>query len=173
MHKLRPGKPGFVDRAGRHFAQPDQILRGKLVAGPREGLRRDRVEAFKFFGIQHGMVVVTTHGETTIGSDSPDHRIGVSSVTDGVAQVDEPVPALNRVEARIESFQIGVDIAENQQSHFSLAELAMSPSARSLYRLPKALGLTLRATYRLFVIDLNSMSDSAIVRSARNGEFQA
>src|ERR1035437_4205666 len=67
--------------------------------------------------------MVPTHGETAIGPDSRDYRIGVGAVADGVAQVDELVPAFGRVKARIECFQIGVDIAENQQSHFSLAEL--------------------------------------------------
>ena len=111
----------------------------RLLRVQLHGLGRDRVEGLNFLGVQHGTVMVPTHGETAIGTDAPDHRIGVGAVADSVAQVDELVPAFGRFKARIERFQIGVDIAEYQQSHFSLAALK-SPllAAGSVYRLPLA-----------------------------------
>ena len=100
--------------------QPHAVHGCQRLERPARRALRDRVEAFSLVDAARHLVVVAAHDRLrTQFLDACDHRIGIGAVADDVAEAQRPiVPAGGRVrEARLERFEIRVDIGQDEVAH--------------------------------------------------------
>ena len=134
MHQLNIRMILQRDRPVRKIAQPLQVLSGQLLAGPEGGRRSHRVEVFKIHKSGCGLVVIAPDESLAQFTGTLGDFVRAGTVSDDIAEVDDQVVSRSGCEARIESFQIGVDITEQQYAHGAPDELPIIDRRSEIWR---------------------------------------
>ncbi len=106
----------------REFAEPVEVVGGELVAGPEGGGAGDGVEAVGRGEAAADAVVIAADDEVVEGADAVDDLVGAAAVADDVAEVPEFVDSRRQIggvgEDGLESFEVAVDVGEDEGAHY-------------------------------------------------------
>ncbi len=105
------------------MAKPFQITGSELVSRPEGCGCGHGVEIFQVHDAGCGFVVIPADEDAAEFPGAFAHFIGAGAVTDDVAQIDDEIERRSGGEAGIESFQVGVDVTQQQYAHRSPGKL--------------------------------------------------
>jgi hypothetical protein len=116
MYKLNLFQFRHEYRTLRQLAQPVEIPGGEMLPGPKGRQSSHGIEVFQIHDACDGFVVVAPHNLPVLGPHAVNHRIGIGSIADYIAEVDDVIVGRNRVQASVERFEVRVNITEQQNA---------------------------------------------------------
>src|SRR5579862_1056006 len=107
----------------RKLTQPLQVLRRQLVAGPDRSRRSHGIEVVEVHEAGGGLVVISANENLSQLPRTLCDLVRTGAVADNVPEVHHRVKRRSGRDTCIQSFQIGVNVAEDQYAHGSPDEL--------------------------------------------------
>lgn len=119
MDQLHLGEIRQGNGALRQGAEPAEIFRRQFVASPDGGRRSHGIEIVEVQEAGDGFVVIAAYEDFPQVTRTGGHFIGTGAVADDVSEVYHRVERGGGGEAGFESFEICVDVAQQQYSQGS------------------------------------------------------
>ena len=107
----------WVDGALGGFAEPEEVVGGEFVVGPLGGGAGGGVEVQRRREAAADAVVVAADNNGGDWADAVEDLVGTAAVADHVAEVPELVPGAGGGEDGFKSFEVGVDVGEDESAH--------------------------------------------------------
>ena len=125
MNQLHLREALEKERALRQSMQPVVMLAAQLVACPDGGGSGQGVEVIQFEQPGGGFVVIAANKNLSQAARAFDHLVGRSPVADDVAQVGHEIICRSRRKAGVQRFQIGMNVAKEQDSQSAPDKVAI------------------------------------------------
>ena len=106
-----------MHRAVRKRAQPVQIGRRELFASPEGGQAGDGVELVEVHEAANGFVVIAANESASQSLRLGDDFVGISSVADRIAKVDDEVMGRSGGQTGVQRLEIAVNVAKKEDTH--------------------------------------------------------
>src|SRR4030095_14592934 len=107
-----------LHRTGLHRREPGAVLRCERGRGPGDGVPRQMIETLD--GVDPGadlVVIAANDDRARDRSHALDHRVGIGTVADQIAQHEHASDVAGCGERGLERFEVGVNVADDQVTH--------------------------------------------------------